>query len=152
MHILDSPPHYFYFSGNANAFAVQPACVDKKDGPLSGLFAASCQVQKNFADAVNSTVTTLTPAWQGSALDSARKAGGNIYRPPPAGKGGGTPKSAKCGGCDAGNIGCELGKLSCEFTGALGDATGSTFDFFGKYMPYFLAGGAIIIAVLLIKR
>jgi hypothetical protein len=157
-----------YYSYYVNSFATaEPACVDKKDGPLSGAFAWGCQVQKNLADATDSTVKTFTPAIPGSSLDSSRKSGGTIYKAgsdtsPKVGSGPGgtgTPASKKCSGCNTGDIGCEIGKLSCEFTGALGDAVNSTGNFvgsgvdvLGRYWPFIVAGGVAVIAILLIKK
>lgn len=55
--------------------------------------------------------------------------------------GGGTGDSAKCKGCDAGNIGCEIGKLSCEMTSAAGDS-----------LPMIALGvGAVIVLLLVLK-
>lgn len=155
--------NYAYYV-NTHSFAT---CVDKKDGPLSGVFAWGCQVQEDWKKAGSDPKNAPNVQAGLSGLDKqvqakypnppANQKGGifGLVSPPKSSSSsntGGTPKSAKCGGCDANNWGCEIGKAFCEFTGAIGDATGSTFDVFGKYMPYFLVGGAAIIAILLIKR
>ncbi len=139
--------NYAYYA-NTLSFATTPACVDKKDGPLSGFFKWTCDIQHP------------DPNVEYGGIFGAAKNTSAVTKPASSViTGGGTKASKNCQGCSAGNIGCEIGKLSCEFTKAAGDAVNSTgswagggFDMLGKYWPFMAIGGVAIIAILLIKK
>jgi hypothetical protein len=145
-------PQPYYPYGYSRTFAAAPACKDNNDGPLSGLMAWGCQVQKDLAAAGDSTVRALTPAAPGSILDTHRKANPvtnspiAVAKPQP-----GTGASKNCGGCNKGDVGCELGKLFCEGGAAVGGVGNSAFGAIGPYLPYIGVGVTALLIILLLK-
>jgi hypothetical protein len=153
---------YYSFINNPTAYAT---CTPCPPGDWwCGAMKWGCDVQN--AVAVNPTVTTLSPAYPGSTLDTERKKIVNAPAAKPArtpssstsSNPAGTPASSKCGGCNAGDIGCELGKLSCEATSAaagwwngMGESIGKGTGGLG-ILPIVAIGGGILIVALLARR
>lgn len=116
------------------------------------------QGDKDATKLINAKTNPLDEAARGAIKGAQKQLGSEGYKlnkqfgttgtGSPTGKGGGTPGSKNCGGCDAGNIGCELGKLSCEFTKVAGD----TLNDAGDNLPMLAIGiGAVIILFMVIK-
>lgn len=150
--IYDNPPHYYTFSGNANAFATKnpvSGCqncdhVQWWQRPGCELGKLSCEAQAAASGSSNAVQTNLRNAAKRDPILGSANAVQNNLR-------GAYHK-------DMTNLGVigkgfqDAGKSFLDALKSTADWGAGGLDIFGKYMPYFLAGGALIIVILLIKK